>query len=514
MSKYDVIVIGGGHNGLTTATVLAKKGKKVLVVEKRNVLGGVAAGEEFYPGYSTAGLLHDTSGVRSEVIKELQLEKYGLEIENNRADVTILSRDGKMVTIQSDVNKTAAAIGKFSESDAKSYKTYQDFLQRISKVINNWMDNPPPNIDVENLTMASLVVLAKKGLMLKGLGNKTMMELLKVAPMCLADFLNEKFETDFIKAGLAAPGLYGSYAGPWSAYSTINLLLWECASGSNIKGGPQNLVSALHKAAEQAGVELRTGAEVEKIILDSEGAISGVKLKGGEEINASKVAASCTPKETFLNLFDDFQLEYELDYWIDKIRSRGTTAKVNLALNKTVELNGQTIEYARTGNSFDEMEKAFDPVKYKEATVSPFLDIYVPTKYDPSLAPDGHSVVSVLVHQIPYNFKAGWSADAKKKLGEDVLKELEIYAPGLSNALVGMEVLSPADFEERYALTEGHIYHGEHFVDQLITRPIPSCSRYATPVSGLYLCGSGSHPGGGITCMPGYLSAGMILKNA
>ncbi len=510
MSKYDVIVIGGGHNGLTTATILANKGKKVLVVEKRDILGGIAAGEEFHPGYSTTGLLHDTSGVRPQVIKNLQLEKHGLVIENNRTAVTILSKDGNNINIQADVNATAAAIGKYSENDAKSYKEYQKFLTKISKVINDLMDNPPPNIDVKNLTMASLVVLAKKGLKLKGLGNKTMMELLKVAPMCAADFLNEKFETDFLKAGLAAPALYGSYAGPWSAYSTINLLLWECASRVNIKGGPQALIEALSKAAEFSGVEIRIGAEVEKILLDSNGAIRGVRLKGGEEINANKVATSCTPKETFLNLFDDFELEYELDYWIDKIRSRGTTAKVNLAINKVVELNKQNVEYARTGNSFDEMEKAFDPVKYKNTTNAPFLDIHIPTNSNPSLAPDGHSVLSILVHQIPYNFKAGWSEDAKKQLGKDVLKELEIYSPGISKATVGMEVLSPVDFEKRYTLTQGHIYHGEHFVDQLITRPIPTCSRYSTPVPGLYLCGSGSHPGGGITCMPGYLAANFI----
>ena len=279
------------------------------------------------------------------------------------------------------------------------------------------MDNPPPNIEVDNLTMASLVVLAKKGLKLKGLGNKTMMELLKVAPMCLADFLNEKFETEFLKAGLAAPAIYGSYAGPWSAYSTINLLLWECASRSHIKGGPQALIKALQKAAENAGVEIRTNAEAEKILLSPEGAVSGVRLENGEEISASKVAASCTPKETFQHLFDQFELEYQLDYWIDKIRSRGTTAKVNLAVNKLVELNGQSVEYARTGNSFDEMEKAFDPVKYKEVTDKPFLDIHIPTIYDLSLAPEGHSVVSVLVHQVPYHFKTGWSEEAKKKLG-------------------------------------------------------------------------------------------------
>jgi len=512
MSKFDVIVIGAGHNGLITAIMLANKGKKVLVLEKRKVIGGIAAGEEFYPGYATTGLLHGTGGVRLEVVKKLQLEKYGLEIDRNRADVTILSKDGKSVTLKADVNETSTAIAKFSENDAKAYKTYQNFLQKISKVVNDLMDNPPPDIDVENLTMASLVVLAKKGMMLKGLGNKTMMELLKVAPMCVADFLNEKFETDFIKAGIAAPALYGSYAGPWSAYSTINLLLWECASRTNIKGGPQALIDALQRAAEQSGVEIRTEAGVEKIMLDEKGIVSGIKMKGGEKINAAIVAASCTPKETFLNLFDDFELDYDLDYWIDKIRSRGTTAKINLAVNKAVELNSQTVEYARTGNSFDEMEKAFDPVKYKEATETPYLDIHIPTLSSPSLAPDGHSVISVLAHQIPYDFTVGWSIETKKKLGEDVLRELEVYSPGLTTAVVGMEVLSPADLEDRYSLTKGHIYHGEHFVDQLITRPIPACARYSTPVEGLFLCGSGSHPGGGITCMPGYLAANMILK--
>ena len=512
MSGYDVIVIGGGHNGLTTAALLARRGKKVLVIEKREMLGGIAAGEAFYPGYATTGLLHDTSGVRLDVVKSLQLEKHGLIIDGNRADVTLLSQDGESVTLQSDVAATAEAIGKFSEKDAESYKAYQRFLRKISKVINDLMDHPPPDIDVQNLTMASLIILAKKGLLLKGLGNKTMMELLKVAPMCVADFLNEKFQTDFIKAGMAAAALYGSYAGPWSAYSTINLLLWECAGRTNIKGGPQALINALRKSAEQAGVDIRTGAEVEKILLNEQGTVRGVRLKGGEEISAEKVAASCTPQETFLKLLDAFEIEYELDYWIGKVRSRGTTAKLNLAINKLVTLNGIRVEHARTGNSFDEMEKAFDPVKYREVTDTPFLDIHIPSLSDPSLAPVGHSVVSVLVHQIPYDLEPGWTINTKKKLGDNVLKTLEVYSPGLTQSVVGLEILSPVDLEERYSLTNGHIYHGEHFVDQLVTRPIPACSGYSTPVSGLFLCGSGSHPGGGITCAPGSMAAAAILK--
>lgn len=512
MSKYDVIVIGGGHNGLTTATLLAQKGKRVLLFEKRDILGGIGAGEEFHPGYSTAGLLHDTSGIRMDVVKMLSLEKFGLKVIPQRAEYTLLSKDGKSIVINDDPLNSSESIKNISEKDAASYIEYRAFINKVGKVINNLMDNAPPDIDIENLTMASLVVLAKKGMLLKGLGNETMMELLKVAPMCVADFLNEKFETEFLKAGLAAPALYGAYSGPWSAYSTINLLLYECAARCQVEGGPSALINALEKAAENAGVTIKKGTPVERILLDSQGKACGVRIQGGEEIFSQKVASSCTPQETFLNLFEDMELEYEFDFWIRKIRSRGTTAKINLAVNDKVLLNGNETEYARTGNSIDEMEKAFDPVKYREVTDSPFLDIYLPTISNPSLAPDGHSVVSILAHQVPYDFDKQWNEESKNKLYRDILNQLEIYSPQISEKVVGSEILSPRDLEERYSLTNGHIFHGEHFVDQLITRPVPSCANYRTPVEGLYLCGSGSHPGGGITCAPGSLAAKEILK--
>ncbi len=511
MSKYDAIIIGGGHNGLTAAAVLGKKGKKVLLLEKRPILGGIAAGEEFHSGYRTTGLLHDTSNVRPYIIKELELEKHGLETEHHRPPVALLGKDGGIIKLSTEMATTTASIQQYSSSDAERYQSYEAFTQKVSKVINDLMDNPPPDIDIENLTMANLVVLAKKGMKLKGLGNATMMELLKVAPMCLADFLNEKFETDFLKAGLAAPGLYGSYAGPWSAYSTINLLLWECAAKYHVKGGPEALVQVLSKVAKTNGVEIRKDAAVEKIILDKKGRACGVRLVAGEEFESDIIGSSCTPKQTFLNLIEPFDLDYELNYWIEKTRGRGTTGKVNLAVNKAVALNGETVQYARTGNSFDEMEKAFDPVKYGEVTDAPFLDINIPTIANPALAPTGHSVVSILVHQIPYDVKEGWTEEAKQILYDNVVKELEIYSPGITQSIVGSEILSPADLENRYSLTDGHIYHGEHFVDQLLTRPIPSCTHYRTPIEGLYLCGSGSHPGGGITCAPGWMAAKEIL---
>lgn len=508
--KYDIIIIGGGHNGLTAATTLAKKNKKVLLIEKRALLGGIAAGEEFHPGYRTSGLLHDTSAVRSKVIKALNLEKYGLKVKQTRATVSILSKDGKCLNLSADIEKAAQEIAKFSKNDAKAYKEYRAFISKISPFINDLTDNLPP--DLMHFGSKQLWDLFKKGIGLKRLGNATMLELLKVAPMSVADFLNEYFETDFIKAGIAAPALYGSFTSPLASYTTLSLLMWECAAQTHLVGGPQALVSALEHAAKAAGVEIKTKASVDKILLNGDRKVTGVKLESGEEIKASKVASSCTPRETFYEFLQPNQIDYSLEHAIKHYRSRGTTAKINLALDKALILNGESnIAFARTGNSFLEMEKTFDPIKYRQFGEEFILDIHVPSIENTALAPAGHSVVSILVHFVPYQLDEGWSETTKNKLYENVIKTLTQYAPDVASSIVGSEVLSPVDLEERYSLTNGHIYHGEQAIDQLMTRPIPSCARYQTPIEGLYLCGSGSHPGGGITGMPGLLASQMIF---
>lgn len=513
MSKtYDAIIIGGGHNGLTTAALLAKKGKKVLVVEKRNVLGGVAAGEEFYPGYLTTGLLHDTSGVRSAVIKELGLDNFGLKTSGARPTVSILSKDGKYLMLGGEVNAACAAIATYSQKDADAYREFRAFIDKISGFVNGLLNNLPP--DLSNFGSQQIWSLAKQGLALKRLGKKTMMEFLKVAPMSVADFLNERFETPFIKAGLAAPAIYGAFTGPMGSYTTLNLLMWECAACEQIVGGPQALIAALEKAAKSNGVEIRTSSAVERIVLNKAGSVAGIQLVGGEEISTSLVAASCTPGITFHELLQPNQINYSLDHSIQHYRSRGTTAKVNLALNKSVDFNGvSAVEFARTGNSLLEVEKAFDAAKYRRFSEEPVLDIHVPTVTNKGLAPDGHAVISILVHVAPHRLDEGWTEQTKEKLLKQVLQTLGQYVPDLASAIVGSQILSPADFEECYSLTGGHIFHGEHAVDQMLTRPVPSCARYATPIAGLYLCGSGSHPGGGITCAPGYLAAKMILNS-
>jgi phytoene dehydrogenase-like protein len=508
MSKYDTIIIGGGHNGLTAATILAKKGQKVSVLEKRSTLGGIAAGEEFQPGYTSSGLLHDTGAVRNQIIKELSLKKFGLEVTGKRASFAVLGKKEECVVITDDINETSKNIAKYSEKDGNAYFEYRKFIEKISPLIQGLMNQIPP--DLVKMGTGDLWELAKKGLGLKRLGKSIMMELLKVAPMSVQDFLDERFETEFLKTGLAVPAIQGSFTSPRSAYTTLNLLIWECLSQEEIIGGPAALTSALEKAAQKSGVTIRLDCNVEQVLLDDDRNVRGIKLKNGEEIESFKVAASCSPNETFFNLLEPNQIEYSLENGIEHFRARGTTAKLNLALNKPFQLKGtnEEVEYARTGNTWLEMEKAYDPIKYNEFSTEPILDIHV-TKN--SSADD--YVASILIHYVPFDLKGGWTTKAKKDLMKNIINTLSLYYEDPEKCIQGFELLTPVELQEIYTLPNGHIFHGEHAIDQTLTRPIPSCMRYSTPINGLYLCGSGSHPGGGITCMPGYLGAKMMLKS-
>ena len=509
-SNYDIIIIGGGHNGLTAAAMLGSKGKKVIVLERRSELGGLASGTEFHPGYRTNGLLHDTSTVRNKVIKELSLEKYGLKINHQRAGYAALSKGGEHLVLYGNPEKTIESISQISPKDADAYKRYDAFFQKIGPFISGLTDNVPPNLN--HFGFSEILALMKKGWGLKRLGNKTMMELLKVAPMAIADFLNEYFETEFIKAAIAGPSVYASFTGPWSPYTTLNQIIYECNSKIQVEGGAQALISSLEQAIGDAGVVVRTEADVVSIIAE-DSTVKGVRLDGGEEIMAPNILSTCSPKLTFLSLMSSSEIGNKLEHGFIHYRSRGTTAKVNLALNKEVFFGDhKEIEYGRTGNSFDEMEKAFDSSKYRQFSEDPILDIHIPTIKNPELAPNGHSVLSVLVHFAPYNLKGGWTSDAKVKLGENVLNTLEQYFHDIKNSIVALEVLTPKDLENQYGLPEGHIYHGEHAVDQILTRPHPECTQYETPIKGLYLGGSGSHPGGGLTGMPGLLAAKYLLS--
>jgi phytoene dehydrogenase-like protein len=509
--RYDVIVIGAGHNGLTTASLLGKRGRKVLVLERRHRVGGLAACEEFYPGHRTAGVLHDTDRVRRWVIDELALRNHGLSTRTDEMPTLLPEREGDGLLLFRDPERAAEELSRKSADDARRYRHYRAFLGRIAPTFRRLADRPAP--DLFEAGFGDLFHLGRAALSLRMLGKSDMMEVLRITPMCVADWLGELFETDLLRAGLAWSGIDGCFAGPWSPGTNANLLWMESTVDDPVNGGPWALIDALERVARSHGVQIRCGEAVEGITLDG-GKVSGVTLRGGELLEAPRVAASCDPKHLFLDLMPSFNLSQELERNVSNFRARGITAKVNLALIEYPEFScrpGLQVDRIRIGETIDDLERAFDPVKYRRFARRPTLDIWVPTLETPELAPVGHQVFSILVHCAPYELDGSWSEGSREELYRTVVDTLAQYAPDIKGAIVGHQVLTPLDLESTYGVTGGHLYHGEHGVDQLIVRPTPECLGNRTPFEGLFLCGSGSHPGGGITCAPGGLAARSIL---
>jgi phytoene dehydrogenase-like protein len=333
--------------------------------------------------------------------------------------------------------------------------------------------------------------------------------------MCAADWLQEYFSDPLIPAALAGPAVAGAFLGPRAAGSAASLLLYECVRGPEPRGGPAALTESLRKAFEAAGGQIRLEAAVARILVDR-GAVSGVGFVDGLTLEASVVVATCDPKRALLDLIEPGVLPLAVEEQIGAVRMRGTTAKVNLALDGRLFFRGRQGErHARAfvADDLDSIERAFDAAKYRACSERPHLDVSVPSARDARLAPDGKDVVSILAHCAPHDLEGGWSEEASARFADAVVEVLEGVAPGTKNRIVAREVLSPADIEARYGLTGGHIHHGEHALDQLLfMRPASALARYRTPIAGLYLGGSGSHPGGGVTCRPGALAAQAVLE--
>ena len=512
--SFDVAVLGAGHNGLVAAWHLARARQQVVVLEQRDEPGGLCAPREFHPGYTVPGLLHDTTGLRPGIVDSLDLS-----FRDGDASVLAPTEKGPGLLLHPDPQQAEAEIAGLSPADADAYRRWRVFLERVSGFVCSVLDRPPPPMDVSSLS--SLWALAKRGLSLRRLGKEDMTEVMRVAPMCVADWLNENFETQLLKELLAGPAVLGTFMGPWSAGSAMNLLFAECAKGRPVAGGPAALIEALLLACREHGVEIRTGARVQRIRL-RDGRVAGVSLAAvddaaSEDVDAGIVASSVEPKQTLLGLLRPVDLPRHVEEQVRVVRTRGTTAKVHLALSGSLEFRGRedtAIEAARVGGGhLDDLERAFDAVKYRRFSTRPHLDIRVPTVERPDLAPAGHHVISILVSFVPYDLEDGWNNTQREALGDVVVERLEDVAPGMSERIVAREVLTPVDLEAEYGLSGGHLYHGEHALDQLLfMRPAPCCAHYHTPIPGLFLCGSGSHPGGGITGVPGALAAAAILK--
>ncbi len=519
----DVIIIGGGHNGLVTAFYLAKAGFKPLVLERRPQTGGAAITEEFSPGFRCSTLAHSAGPLLPEIVSDMQLARHGLKQVTPEVAVTSLSPDGRALVLYNDAARAAQEIAKFSAKDGERYPVFQQSLEKIGRVISDALKLAPPNID--DPSRGDLWAMLQTGRALRKLGKKDMYRLLRWGPMAVADLVAEFFETELLRATIAARGIFGTAMGPWSAGSSLVLLIRAAGdphpAGSSFFaiGGTGAITQAMSAAAKEAGTEIRTSAEVKEVRI-KDGAATGVVLAGGEEISASAVISNADPRRTLLTLVDPTHLTPDFVMKLQNIRMPGTVAKVNLALSalpKFTALNGNDASLRsriHIGPEIDYLERAFDESKYGNFSPHPYLEITIPSLTDPSLAPSGKHVMSVYMQYAPFKLKnADWDSQ-RSALGETVVKKLAEYAPNLPALVEDGQIITPKDLETTYGLTGGHIFHGELALDQFFTmRPLLDWARYNTPIRNLYLCGSGTHPGAGLTGGSGANAAREILKH-
>lgn len=529
-AKRNVAIIGGGHNGLVTAFYLARAGKRPLVLERRPVVGGQAITDELHPGFRCSTLAHSLGPLLPGVVRDMQLEKHGFQVIRPEVRVFAPSPDGRALFLYDDAERSAQSIASFSAKDAARYIEFQGTLGRVSRIVEQVLEMTPPSI--EKPSAGDLWKLLKVGRGLRGLGKKEMYHVLRWAPMAIADLAAEFFDTELLRATIAARGIFGAFLGPWSAGTAAILLLRSAGDGNPAgvtafpKGGMGALTRAMAAAATEAGAEIRTGAEVGRIVV-KDGRAVGVVLASGETMEAGTVISNADPRRTMLGLLDPVHLDPTFSVRMRNYRCYGSVAKVNLALSGLPEFTALKKPAAgapggaaalsgriHIGPEIDYLERAFDDSKYGDFSKQPFLEATIPSIADPSLAPAGKHVMSIHAQFAPYRLKTGDWNGRREALGDTVVQALARHAPDLPGLILKRQVITPKDLEQDYALTMGHIFHGELALDQIFTmRPLLDWARYRTPIKSLYLCGSGTHPGTGLTGGSGRNAAREILKD-
>jgi phytoene dehydrogenase-like protein len=526
LAQYDVIIIGAGHNGLVTAAYLAQAGRRVLVLEKRDTVGGAAVSEEIFPGFKISTVADGCGYLSAKVRRELKLDAH---VEMVPSDVVAFSPqpDGTQLTIWRDTQRTAEEIARFSKADAEEYPKFVELMSRIADVVGGLMELTPP--DLPEISLRDLLNGAALLGPVRRLGRKRIPDLLRILPMPAADLLNEFFEADAVRGAIGASSVLNITWGPQENGTAYTLLSSWAQSGTGlfrsagvVKGGMGALTGALADAARGFGAEIRTGASVSEVIVEDERA-TGVRLSSGEEHTAAAVVSNADPRTTFYELLEPQYFDTLFMRQVENIKYRGSAARIHLALRALPEftaLAGSDATAQLSGPiqiapSLDYVQKAFDCTKYGEYSRYPYLDLLIPTLSDPSLAPAGQHILSITAKYAPYELDAGdWSAQ-KQSFADVVIDTLAEYAPNIRDVITDQHVLSPPDLESLYGLPEGNPNHGEMTLEQFFhMRPIPSCARYRTPIAGMYLCGAGAHPGGGVTGIPGHNAAREILKDS
>ncbi len=521
--SFDAIVVGGGHNGLVNAAYLARAGLRVLVLERRHLVGGAAVTEEVFPGFKYSVCSYVVSLLRPEIIRDLDLPGCGLEILPLESTFTPLPT-GDYLVRWADHDLTRRELYRHSPRDADAYDEFGRLMYQLAFAAKPLLGMVPP--DPTSLAPRELLSLFRVARHVRSLGADRFHALVKLMTMSSADYLEEWFETEALKATMSASGIIGTFLGPRSpgtAYVLLHHYLGEIdgvfRAWGFARGGTGAVSNAIARAAQRLGVTVRTNASVARV-LTRRGRAAGVVLESGEEVRARVVVSGLDPKRTFLGLVDPAELPDDLVEGIRRFRIAGSSGKVNLALGELPSFTclpgfGPHLRGAMSiSPSVEYLERAYDDAKYGGFSRRPYLDIVIPSLIDPGMAPPGKHVMSIFVQYAPYRLNGGWTDAKREALGDAVVETLSEYAPNLKGAILHRQVLTPADMEREMGLTEGNIFHGELSLQQLFfLRPAAPWAQYRTPIAGYYQCGSGTHPGGGISGAPGRLAALQILKD-
>jgi phytoene dehydrogenase-like protein len=522
--RYDAIVIGGGHNGLVAAAYLARAGRKTLVLERRPIVGGAAVTEEVFPGFKFSVFSYVVSLLRPEVIRELELPKHGLQILPLESTITPLD-NGDYLGSWSDPDESRRELCRHSTRDADAMVVFGRLMHHMALAVKPILNMVPP--DPASLSPGDLRGLLKLGGHFRSLGAERFHALHKLMTLSSADYLDEWFEFDGLKATKSASGIIGTFLGPRSpgtAYVLLHHYMGEIDGAFRAwgfqKGGTGAISGAIAGAARAHGAEIRTDAAVERVIVRG-GRATGVALVGGEEIAANIVISGLDPRQTFTRLVEPKALPDDLVEGVRRYKFRGSSGKVNLALAGLPNFtclpgNGPHLRGAISiSPSVEYLERAYDDAKYGEFSRHPYMDIVIPSMIDPGMAPPGKHVMSIFVQYAPHNLKGGWDDAKREAFGDTVVKTLSRYAPNIESLILHRQVLTPADIERITGLTEGNIFQGELALQQLFfLRPVPRWAKYRTPIHGYWQCGAGTHPGGGIMGGSGRLAALEILRAA
>jgi len=523
-NRFDVVIVGGGHNGLVTAAYLARAGRRVLVLERRELVGGCSVTEEIWPGYRVSTAAYLSSLLQDRIVRELELERFGYLVDPKDPAFFSVFPDGRHFFMWQDGRKTLDEIAKFSKRDAETYPAFEQCLEKLAVVVESLLLTTPPEFPPHGLV--DFVDYLKLAARMRKLRRTEIVGLVKIFTQSAADFLDEWFESPEIKVTLATDGVIGANGGPRSP-GTAYILLHHCMGGVGgkrglwgfVRGGMGAISESIAQSARVKGAEIRVNAPVQRITVNG-GRVRGVVLDSGEEIEAPIVASNLDPHVTFLKLMGEGDLDPDFRKSIQRFRIEGTSLKINLALSGVPDfkaLPGAGPQHRATMHicpSIEYIERAWDDAKYGRPSERPLLEMTMPTMYDPALAPPGHHIMGIFIQYAPYTLKGLKWDDIREPYGDHVIDLIQEYAPNFRSTVVNRQVLSPLDLERRFGITGGNIFHGEMSLDQMfVMRPVAGWARYRMPVGGLYLCGSGAHPGGGVMGAPGYNAAREILKS-